>query len=50
MRKRFHVREARKRYPDELEDVSLGEKRLEDLRAGKDVIVSHEDFWAGLDD
>ncbi|GAB6064772.1 TraY domain-containing protein [Deferrisoma palaeochoriense] len=48
--KGFYVREALKRYLDDLEDVYLGERRLEDLRAGKDVIVSHEDFWDGLDD
>ncbi|WP_281173738.1 type II toxin-antitoxin system RelB family antitoxin [Deferrisoma camini] len=48
--KGYYVREALKRYLDDLEDVYLAEKRLEDLRAGKDLIVSHEDFWDGLDD
>ena len=33
--KSFYVKEAVLRYLDELEDVYLAEKRLEDLRKGK---------------
>lgn len=35
--KSFYAREALLAHIDDLEDVYLGEKRLEDLRAGKDT-------------
>lgn len=35
---------------DELEDIYLAEKRLEDLRAGKSSTVSAEEVWGDLDD
>lgn len=35
--KSFYAREALLAHIDDLEDVYLGEKRLEDLRAGKDA-------------
>ncbi len=33
--KSFYVREAISEYMDDLEDIYLAEKRLEDLRAGR---------------
>ena len=35
--KSFYAREALLAHIDDLEDIYLGEKRLEDLRAGKDT-------------
>ncbi len=36
--KSFYAREALVAHIDDLEDVYLGEKRLEDVRAGKDAV------------
>ncbi len=36
--KSFYVREALVAHIDDLEDIYLGEKRLEDVRAGKDAV------------
>lgn len=38
--KSFYVREAIERSLDDIEDIYLAEKRLEDLRAGKSQIHS----------
>ena len=41
--KTFYVREAILEYIDDLEDVFLAEKRLEDIRAGRTQTVPIED-------
>ena len=40
--KSFYVREAILEYLDDLEDVYLAEKRLEDLRAGRSKTIPIE--------
>lgn len=41
--KSFYVKEAILKYIDDLEDVYLAEKRLEDIRAGRTITVPLED-------
>jgi len=41
--KTFYVREAILEYIDDLEDVYLAEKRLEDIRAGRTQTIPIED-------
>jgi RHH-type rel operon transcriptional repressor/antitoxin RelB len=41
--KTYYAREAILEYIDDLEDVYLAEKRLADLRAGRDTTVSLEE-------
>ena len=41
--KTFYVREAILEYIDDLEDVFLAEKRLEDIRAGRTQTIPIED-------
>jgi predicted DNA-binding protein len=33
---------------DNLEDIYIAEKRLEDLRAGNDVILNSQEMWNDL--
>ncbi len=44
--KSFYAREALVAHIDDLEDVYLGEKRLEDVRAGKDAVHPLADLAA----
>lgn len=46
--KSFYVKQALSEYLDDMEDIYLGKKRLEDLRAGKDDLVSFEDVKKDL--
>ncbi len=46
--KSFYVREALERSLDEIEDIYLSEKRLEDLRAGKSQVHSLADVERDL--
>ncbi|HUX62974.1 type II toxin-antitoxin system RelB family antitoxin [Sulfuricella sp.] len=41
--KTFYAREAILEYLDDLEDVYLAEKRLEDIRAGREKTIPLED-------
>lgn len=41
--KTFYAREAILEYLDDLEDVYLAEKRLEDIRAGREKAIPLED-------
>ena len=41
--KRFYVREALERSLEDIEDIYLAEKRLEDIRAGKSKTVPLEE-------
>ena len=41
--KSFYVREALERSIEDIEDIYLAEKRLEDIRAGKSKTVSLEE-------
>lgn len=47
--KTYYAREAILRYLDELEDIYLSEKRLEDLRAGRSETVPLEDVMKKYD-
>ncbi len=44
--KSFYARAALVAYIDDLEDIYLGEKRLEDVRSGKDAIHPLADLVA----
>lgn len=46
--KSFYVKEALMRYIDNLEDIYIAEKRLEDLRAGRETVLSSQDMWDDL--
>lgn len=46
--KSFYVKQALSEYLDDMEDIYLGKKRLEDLRAGKDELVSFDDLKKDL--
>ncbi len=46
--KTFYAREAILRYLEDLEDVYLAEKRLEDLRAGRSSTSSIDEVRARL--
>jgi RHH-type rel operon transcriptional repressor/antitoxin RelB len=48
--KAFYVKKIIMDHLEDLEDAYLAEHRLEQLREGKDEIVSGEEFWSGLDD
>lgn len=50
--KTFYAREAITAHMDDLEDVYLGEHRLEDLRAGREATVPLDDVARqhGLED
>ena len=46
----YYMREAIATHLDDLEDIYLAEQALEQLRRGKDQVISSEEFWNGLDD
>lgn len=48
--KAFYLRHLIEDNLDDLEDIFLAEKRLEDLRAGKSSTVSADEVWGDLDD
>lgn len=48
--KTYYVREAILEHLDDLEDLYLAERRLIDLRNGKDEAVGGEEFWRGVAD
>ena len=50
--KAFYVRQAIQEHLDDLEDIYLAERRLEDIRAGRSVPVPLEEVLKdhGLDD
>lgn len=41
----YYIREAIEEHLDDLEDIYLAEHALENLKSGKDEIISGEDFW-----
>lgn len=47
--KAFYIKKIIMDHLDDLEDVYLAEYRLEQLRQGKDEIVSSEEFWSELE-
>jgi RHH-type rel operon transcriptional repressor/antitoxin RelB len=46
--KSFYVKEALMNYMDNLEDIYIAEKRLEDLKAGRETIINAKDMWNDL--
>lgn len=46
--KSFYVKEALMKYMDNLEDIYIAEKRLEDLRAGRESLICSQDMWQEL--
>ncbi len=50
--KSYYVREAIQEHLDDLEDIYLAEKALEDIRAGRSKVISSDEMWkrVGLDD
>ena len=47
--KSFYVKQALLEYLDDLEDIYLAEKRLEDIRAGRASTIGFEDVKKELD-
>jgi len=45
----FYIHEAIEEHIGDLEDIYLAEQALENLRKGKDKILSSKDFWNGLE-
>ncbi len=43
------INEALLNYLDTLEDIYIADKRMEDLRAGKEAILSAEEMWDDLE-
>lgn len=48
--KAFYLRHLIEDNLEDLEDVYLAEKRLEELRAGKSSTISAEEVWGDLGD
>lgn len=48
--KSFYIKEALLHYIEDLEDIYIAEKRLDDYRKGKIVALSSEEFWNALED
>ncbi len=48
--KSFYVRKAIEEKLEDLEDLYLGLAVLENVRAGKEEVLSSEEMWNGLDD
>lgn len=48
--KSFYVRKALEEKLEDLEDLYLGLAVLENVRAGKEEILTSEEMWDGLDD
>lgn len=48
--KAFYLRQLIEDNLDDLEDVYLSEKRLENLRAGKSTSLSADEVWGDLED
>jgi RHH-type rel operon transcriptional repressor/antitoxin RelB len=46
----YYIREAIEEHLENLEDIYLSEKALENLAKGKDSILDSKDFWNDLDD
>lgn len=47
--KSFYVKEALLNYLDTLEDIYIADKRMEDLRAGKESILTSQEMWNDLE-
>lgn len=48
--KSYYAREAIQEHLDDLEDIYIAEKAMEDIRVGRSKIVSSKEFWDALDD
>jgi RHH-type rel operon transcriptional repressor/antitoxin RelB len=48
--KSFYVRKAIEDKLDDFEDLYLGLAVLEDVRTGKEKLLTSEEMWDGLDD
>ena len=47
--KSYYVKEAISRYLEQLEDLYISEKRLENLTLGQDKKLSSKEFWHDLE-
>jgi RHH-type rel operon transcriptional repressor/antitoxin RelB len=48
--KAYYLREMIDRGLDDLEDYYLAEEVLLRVRRGEEQVLSHQEFWRGLDD
>lgn len=48
--KSFYVRKAIEDALEDMEDLYLGLAVLEDVRSGKEELLTSEEMWDGLDD
>jgi RHH-type rel operon transcriptional repressor/antitoxin RelB len=47
--KAFYLRELVERGLEDIEDYYLAEEVMERVRRGEEEILTHEEFWRGLD-
>lgn len=48
--KAYYLREIIERGLEDTEDYYLAAEAMERLKRGEDEIISHEEFWRGLED
>jgi len=50
--KSYYAREAIEEHLDDLEDIYIAEKALEDIRAGRAEVIDSKEMWSrlGLED
>jgi len=46
----YYMREAITTHIDDLEDIYISEKALEEIRSGKDRVLTSEEFWNAVED
>jgi len=49
-KKSFYIKEALMNYLEDLEDIYYAEKTLVDIKAGRERVLSSEEFWNDMDD
>ncbi|RME32805.1 MAG: ribbon-helix-helix protein, CopG family [Gammaproteobacteria bacterium] len=48
--KAYYLREALNAYLEDMEDLYLAEKVLDDIRNGREAVIDGRELWDGLDD
>jgi RHH-type transcriptional regulator, rel operon repressor / antitoxin RelB len=48
--KAYYLREIIERGLEDVEDYYLAVEAMERLKRGEDEIISHEEFWRGMED
>ncbi len=45
----FYMREAIETHLDDMEDAYLAERALEEIKRGKDTVISSDEFWDAVE-